>query len=123
MATGCVQSITGISLLTLSSGFVDQIFARWLRGKVVKASTSAFTTFHQRPDAGKGGGQLVAHAVPGRGDGGGVGLGEDGAEHRGDHVLVGLRHQGEQVAGEVNPATLMPDPWKARPIAATSPAC
>jgi hypothetical protein len=23
-------------------------------------------------------------------------LGEDGAEHRGDHVLVGLRYQGEE---------------------------
>src|SRR3712207_7004385 len=33
-----------ISLLTRSSGLVDQIFGQWLRGKVVNASTSAFAS-------------------------------------------------------------------------------
>ena len=36
----------------------------------------------------------------------GVGLGEDRAEQRGDHVLVRLGDQGEQVAGEVDPTPL-----------------
>ena len=41
------------------------------------------------------------------GDGVGVGLGEDGAEHGGDHVLMALGDQGEQVAGEVDAAALV----------------
>ncbi len=45
---------------------------------------------HQRRDLGEAGGELVADLVPGLVDRGGVGLGERGAEHRGDHVLVGL---------------------------------
>ncbi len=47
-------------------------------------------------------GELVAHLVPGRGDSGGVGLGEDRAEYGGDHVGVRLGH-----VGEVDPAALM----------------
>ena len=42
---------------------------------------------------GEGCGELVADAVPGVGDCGGVGLGEDRPEYGGDHVLVGLGHQ------------------------------
>jgi hypothetical protein len=34
-------------------------------------------------------------------------LGEDRAEHRGDHVGVGLGDVGEEVAGEVDPAPLV----------------
>lgn len=56
-----------------SSGFVDQIFCQCARGNAVKASTC-------------------------RADGVGVGLGEDGAEHRGDHVGVRPRDQGEKAA-------------------------
>jgi hypothetical protein len=37
----------------------------------------------------------------------GVGLGEDGAEQRRNHVFVAFRHQGEKVAGEVHPAALV----------------
>jgi hypothetical protein len=35
-------------------------------------------------------------------------LGEDGAKHSGDHVVVGLGHQCQQVADEVHPAPLVP---------------
>jgi len=42
--------------------------------------------------------------------GGGVGLGEDRAEYGGDHVLVGLGHQRQQVTGEVHPAALVAGP-------------
>ena len=42
-----------ISLLTLSTGLVDQIFDQWLRGKVVKASTSAFASSISGPMRGK----------------------------------------------------------------------
>src|SRR5215211_6374847 len=68
-----------------------------------------FRVVHQRLDLGEGYGELVADGVPGSGDGLGGGLGEDRAEHRGDHVLVRFGHQGEQVAGEVDPAALVPD--------------
>ena len=40
-------------------------------------------------------------------DGVGVGLGEDRAEHRGDHVLMALGDEGEEVPGEVDAAALM----------------
>ena len=52
---------------------------------------------HQHTDLGEPFGELVTDLVPCRSDGGGVGLGEDGAEHRGDHVLMRLRDEGEQV--------------------------
>jgi len=35
-----------------------------------------------------------------------VGLGEDGADDRGDHVLGPFRHDGEDVAHEMHPASL-----------------
>ena len=35
-----------------------------------------------------------------------VGLGEDGADDRGDHVLGPFRHDGEVVAHEMHPASL-----------------
>ena len=43
----------------------------------------------------------------------GVGLGEDRAEQRSDHVLVGLGDQSEQVAGEVDAAALVRRPGEA----------
>ena len=78
-----------ISLLTRSSGLVDHTLGQWLRGKAVKASTSVFASSISGPMLGKAAGELVANAVPGGGDGGGVGLGEDRPEY-GGHVLVGL---------------------------------
>jgi len=51
--------------------------------------------------------QLVADFFPRREDRRPVGLSEDRAEHRGDHVLVRLGDQREQVAGEVDPTALV----------------
>src|SRR5829696_9779890 len=80
-----------ISLLTRSSGLVDHTLGQWLRGKA--GEHFGFGLIHQWPDLGEGCGELVADAVPGVGDGAGVGLGEDRPEYGGDHVLVGLGHQ------------------------------
>lgn len=62
---------------------------------------------HERTDVGERGGELVADLFPGPVYGCGVGLSGDRAEHRSDHVSVGLGDMGEQVAGEVNPAPLV----------------
>ena len=95
-----------ISLLTRSSGLVDQIFDQW-PGEGGEGEHLGLGVVHQRADLGERGGELVADLSQVAATVGGVGLGEDGAEHRGDHVLVGLGDQGEQVAGEVDPAALM----------------
>ncbi len=67
-----------------------------------------FGLIHVGPDLGDAGGELVTDLFPAGGDGGGVGLGEDRAEQRRDHVHLVLGHHGEQVAGEMDPAPLMP---------------
>jgi len=67
---------------------------------------------HQRTDLGEPTGQLVTHGVPGRLDGRWVGLGEDGPEDRGDHVLVAFGDVCQQVSGEVHPAALVPSALK-----------
>ena len=90
-----------ISLLTRSSGLVDQILRQWAFGKRGEREDLGLRLVHQRTDLGERGGELVADFVPGVADGLGVGLGEDRAEHRGDHVGVGLGDVGEEVAGEV----------------------
>jgi len=51
--------------------------------------------------------QLVADFFPRREDRRPVGLSEDRAEHRGDHVLVRLGDQRQQVPGEMDPAALV----------------
>ena len=63
---------------------------------------------HEGPDLGERLGELVADLLPGVVDRLGIGLGEDGAEHCGDHVGVALGDVGEQVAGEVDAAALVP---------------
>ena len=95
-----------ISLFTRSSGLVDQIFDQCDRGNAVKARTSVFASSISGPIFGndlaswsRTSSQVAATVSA-------SGLGEDGAEHRGDHVGVALGHQGEQVAGEVHPAAL-----------------
>ena len=97
-----------ISLLTRSSGLVDQILRQCARGKPVNARTSALASSISGPILGndvaswsRTSSQVALTAA-------GVGLGEDRAEHGGDHVAVRLRDVGEQVAGEVDPAPLMP---------------
>jgi hypothetical protein len=81
---------------------------------------------HQRPDLRERPGELVMDLVPGVADGLGVTLGEDRAEYRRDHVGVRLRHVGEQVPGEVDPAPLVrgalegPLPSAAIPVATTT---
>jgi hypothetical protein len=100
-----------ISLLTRSSGFVDQILRQWAFGNPVNARTlrwRGLRVVHQWSDLGKALDELVADLVPCRVDGVGVGLGEDRAEDRGHHVGVGLRDVRKQVAGEVDPAPLVP---------------
>jgi hypothetical protein len=66
-----------------------------------------FGVVHQGGDLGEPVAELVADLIPGSGDGVGVGLGEDGPEHRGDHVLVALGDQGEEVPREVDAAALV----------------
>ena len=95
-----------ISLLSRSSGLSTRSSASG-SGERGEGEDFGFGVVHQRADLREPVGELVADLVPGRGDGGRVGLGEDGAEHRGDHVLMRLGHQGEQVAGEVDPAALV----------------
>ena len=63
---------------------------------------------HQRCDFGESGAELGGDFVPGVAHSAGVGLREDGSEHRGGHVLVSLGHQSEQVADEVHSAALAP---------------
>ena len=62
---------------------------------------------HQGSDLDDPVGELVADRVPGAAHGVGVGLSKDRAEHGCDHVHLGFRDQGEEVAGEVDPAALM----------------
>ena len=62
---------------------------------------------HQRPDLRGRRRELVTDLVPRLGDRPRVGWGEDRAEHRGDHVGVGLGDVREQIAGEVDAAPLV----------------
>ena len=96
-----------ISLLTRSSGLVDQILRQWALGEGGEREDLGLRVVHQRPDLGERAGELVADLVPGLADGLGVGLGEDRAEHRGDHVGVTLGDVRQKVAGEVDPAPLV----------------
>jgi hypothetical protein len=84
---------------------VDQIFFQCAAGKPAKASRSSWasrsicsTLRSWRPS---GGDDLELF-----GDVFGVGLGEDGADRGGDHLLVALRDDREHVAHEVDPAPL-----------------
>ena len=94
-----------ISLLSRSSGLVDQILDQWARGNAGRRGLG-FGVVHQRDDLGNRS-PSWSRTGPGGGDGVGIGLGEDGAEHGGDHVLVALGDEGKQVAGEVDAASLM----------------
>ena len=89
----------------------------------MNARTSAFASSISGPTLGNGAASWSRTSSQALADGLGVGLGEDRAEHRGDHVGVGLGDVGEQVAGEVDPAPLMREPWNDRFNAATSPEC
>ena len=50
-------------------------------------------------------------------------MGEDRAEHRGDHVGVGLGDVSQEVAGEVDPAPLVARALEGPLNAATRPEC
>ena len=88
-------------------GLVDQILRQWALGEAGEREDLGLRFVHQRPDLGKRRGELVADLVPRCVDGLRVGLGEDRAEHRGDHVGVGLGDVRQEVAGEVDPAPLV----------------
>ena len=110
--TTSVRRLT--SLLSRSSGLVDQIFFQCATGKAVKASRSSLGAAQHLLDLG----QLLAEH---RGDHLellvdvlGVGLGEDRADRRGDHLRVALGHHGEDVAHEVHPAPLPGGPEQHR---------
>ncbi len=89
--------------LIRSSVFVDQMFTQVDRGKPVNASSSALPASISGAIFGK----FFASWILGRGDGVRDGLSKDRAEHRSDHVLMRLGGEGEQVPGEMHPATLM----------------
>ena len=61
---------------------------------------------HGFAGSGEQAGELVRDLVPGFVNRSGVGLGEDGPQDGGGHVLVGSGHAGQQVAGEMHPAAL-----------------
>ena len=104
-----------ISLLIRSSGFVDQIFCQWRFRECGEGQDFGLRVVHEWADLREGVGESVADLVPGSGDGSLVRLGEDGAEHRRDHVGLVLGHVSEQVAGEVHSAALMPGALEAAP--------
>ena len=68
-----------------------------------------FGFVHVGPDLGPPCGELVSGFVPRCVDVGGLGLGEDHPECRGHVVDLSLGDVGEQVPGEVDPASLMRD--------------
>ena len=70
---------------------MDQTLHQWASGKLVNPRSSDLVSSMSGPTLEKRRGQLAA-LVSGRGYGFGVGLGEDRAKHRGDHVGVGLGH-------------------------------
>lgn len=95
-----------ISLLSRLRGWWTKSCASVLGG-AGEGQDLGLGLIHVGPDPGDPGGELVSDLFPAGGHGLGVGLGEDGAEQRGDHVHLVLGHHGEQVAGEVDPAALM----------------
>ncbi len=103
-----------ISLFTRSNGFVDQIFDQCARGNVLNpvplTSPGPSTDRSWEPA-----GQLIADLVPRRGGGRGIGLGEDHAKHRRDHVGVRLGDMRQQVSREMHPTPLMPRPLERAP--------
>ena len=62
-----------ISLLTRSSGFVDQILRQWALGKRRERQHLSLRLVHQRPDLGERRGELVADCLPRLAEGFGVG--------------------------------------------------
>src|SRR5690554_5228719 len=95
-----------ISLLTRSRGLVLQILGQWGRGKAVKASTSALAASINGPIFGKRPASWSRTSSQVAGDGGGVGLGEDGAKHRGERVGVGHRVRGRAGYGRRAPGSV-----------------
>lgn len=102
-----------ISRLIRSNGFHGPDLRPVTAGESGEGEDLDLRDIHQRSDLGKGQRQLVADLVPPPGRGSGVGLGERGPKHRRHHFLVELRHQRQQVAGEVDAAALMPHPFEA----------
>ena len=93
--TTSVRRLT--SLLSRSSGLVDQIFFQWLTGKPVNARRALLGLAQHLLGLGEllaeHGGDDVELLV----DLLGVGLGEDGANRGRDHLLVSLRDDREHV--------------------------
>ena len=63
---------------------------------------------HERTDLEVPGREVVTDQVPLLAHRAQIRLGEDGPEHRGDHLGLGLGHVGQDVADEVDTAALMP---------------
>ena len=95
-----------ISLLMRSKGLAGPDLLPVRSGERGEGQHVGFDVGHQGSGLWEAGGELVLYLVPGAVDGLGVGLGEDGPEHRRGHVLVGLGHHRQQVADEVHPAAL-----------------
>src|SRR3954449_8854040 len=99
-----------ISLLTRSSGLVDQIFDQWARGNAVNARTSALAWSISGPILGKDlvswsrtSSQVAATVVAS----GWAKMVRNTAATMPMTVGVGLGDQGQQVAGEVDAAALV----------------
>src|SRR3954453_5033626 len=99
-----------ISLLTRSSGLVDQVFDQCARGNAVNARTSAFASSISGPILGKDlvswsrtSSQVAATVVAS----GWAKMVRNTAATMPKRVGVGLGDQGKKVAGEVHPAALV----------------
>lgn len=91
-------------LVERAHGLADQILRQWAVGNPVQARTSAFASSISGPTPGndvaiwsRTSSQAWLTASGG----------ENGAEHRRNHVGVALGDVGEQVTGEMDPAALM----------------
>ena len=108
-ATGPTAKVSHLHSVTqrlVAHGVGRPDLAPVLLGNAVKASTSAFASSISGADLREAGGELVADLVPLRRHRRPVGLGEDRAEHRSDHVGCGSWARARAGCGRSGPGTV-----------------